>query len=80
MRGWTRYAAAMAIAVWALAGPAGPLADYRPIRFDRVSIEQGLSQSIGPLCIFQDSRGFIWMGTEDGLNRFDGYDFQDLQA
>lgn len=44
-------------------------------RFDRYSLEQGLSQSSG-LCILQDSRGFLWIGTEDGLNRFDGYGFK----
>jgi diguanylate cyclase (GGDEF)-like protein len=44
------------------------------IRFDRISRDDGLSQSTG-LSIFQDSRGFIWIGTEEGLNRYDGYDF-----
>ena len=46
----------------------------RPIRFTRLSLEQGLSQST-VLCVFQDSRGYIWLGTEDGLNRFDGVKF-----
>src|SRR5512135_931505 len=45
------------------------------VRFDRISIEQGLSQS-SVRCVVQDSRGFIWFGTEDGLNRYDGYDFK----
>ncbi len=45
------------------------------IRFDRYSLEQGLSQSSGN-CILQDSKGFLWIGTEDGLNRFDGYGFR----
>ena len=39
-----------------------------PIRFARMSVKQGLSQST-VLCAFQDSRGFMWFGTEDGLNR-----------
>src|SRR5262245_48494731 len=46
----------------------------KPIRFDHLSLEQGLSQS-AVLCIFQDTRGFMWFGTEAGLNRYDGYGF-----
>jgi ligand-binding sensor domain-containing protein/signal transduction histidine kinase len=42
------------------------------LRFDHISIEQGLSQSSVQV-IFQDRRGFLWFGTEDGLNRYDGY-------
>src|SRR5919109_457632 len=45
------------------------------LRFDHITIEQGLSQS-SVRVIFQDSRGFLWFGTEDGLNRYDGYNFK----
>ena len=43
-------------------------------QFDRISIEQGLSQTT-VYCILQDARGFMWFGTRDGLNKYDGYDF-----
>ena len=45
------------------------------LRFDHLNIEQGLSQSSIQV-IFQDSHGFLWFGTEDGLNRYDGYNFK----
>ncbi len=46
----------------------------RSIRFDRISVEQGLSAgTVG--CLLQDSTGFIWIGTQDGLNRYDGTRF-----
>ena len=44
------------------------------MRFEIISREHGLSQA-GVFCIYQDSRGLLWFGTEDGLNRYDGYKF-----
>lgn len=40
------------------------------LKFEHISIEQGLSQST-VFCILQDSKGFMWFGTEDGLDRVD---------
>ena len=45
------------------------------VKFRRLSIEDGLSQS-SVETIVQDHEGFMWIGTEDGLNRFDGYTFK----
>jgi ligand-binding sensor domain-containing protein len=44
------------------------------IRFDLLSIKDGLSQS-SVNCVVQDDQGFIWIGTQDGLNKYDGYSF-----
>ncbi len=46
----------------------------RPLRFDRLSIEDGLSQN-DVFTILQDRQGFMWFGTNFGLNRYDGYAF-----
>ena len=54
--------------------PASLEAHSRNIRFNRISIAEGLSQ-VTVTAIVQDRRGFIWLGTQDGLNRFDGYNF-----
>lgn len=43
-------------------------------RFGHISIKEGLSQS-AINCIMQDNRGFMWFGTQDGLNLYDGYGF-----
>jgi ligand-binding sensor domain-containing protein len=42
--------------------------------FDKLTIENGLSNN-KVNCILQDRRGFIWVGTDDGLNRYDGHNF-----
>lgn len=42
--------------------------------FARLSVENGLSNN-NVTCVFQDSKGFVWIGTQDGLNRYDGYEF-----
>ncbi|HRH66370.1 MAG TPA: two-component regulator propeller domain-containing protein [Bacteroidia bacterium] len=45
------------------------------LRFGRISVDRGLSQST-VFCSYQDSQGFLWFGTDDGLNKYDGYTFE----
>lgn len=47
------------------------LAFQQELRFQKFSLNEGLSQS-SLLCMLQDSKGFMWFGTYDGLNRYDG--------
>ncbi len=42
------------------------------IKFRRLDTRDGLSNS-QILCVFRDSKGFVWIGTPYGLNRYDGY-------
>lgn len=44
------------------------------MRFRYLGLQDGLSQS-SIYCIYQDRDGFMWFGTEDGLNKFNGYNF-----
>lgn len=47
-------------------------AQKKPLIFNNYASEQGLSQN-SVTAIVQDKFGFIWLGTENGLNKFDGY-------
>jgi hypothetical protein len=44
------------------------------VKFEQLSVLHGLSDNrVEAIC--QDSKGFMWFGTEGGLSRFDGYNF-----
>lgn len=63
-------AAALAMAVCLLWQPDAAAA---PVPLSFLDIEQGLSNNT-VRCVFQDHNGFMWLGTFDGLSRYDGYD------
>jgi diguanylate cyclase (GGDEF)-like protein len=58
---------ALALASHAVAAPL-------PMYFDRLDRDSGLSQ-LAVNTVAQDATGFLWVGTEDGLDRYDGYAF-----
>ncbi len=53
--------------------PPAPLG--QDLRFEHLTSEQGLSSN-RVTSVIRDSRGFMWFGTFDGLNRYDGYEFK----
>ncbi|MDB4900741.1 MAG: response regulator [Mucilaginibacter sp.] len=50
-------------------------AQKQQLHFDHLGTANGLSE-LNPNAILQDSHGFIWIATNDGLNRYDGYKFK----
>jgi PAS domain S-box-containing protein len=52
-----------------------PVVDATDIRFTQLSTDQGLSQT-RVIQILQDDQGFLWFGSQYGLNRYDGYKFK----
>src|SRR5262245_17594487 len=53
---------------------AASTASAQKLQFRQLTPDQGLSSSLVQ-AILQDSRGFIWLGTKKGLDRYDGYTF-----
>ena len=71
---WTFRIVALALLVAVILSQ--PLAARsREIRFERIMSEKGLSER-SIICMTHDRRGFMWFGTRDGLNRYDGNTFK----
>ncbi len=51
------------------------VAQYNNIQFENITVDNGLSNS-RPNAIVEDHKGFLWVGTRSGLNRYDGYQFK----
>jgi diguanylate cyclase (GGDEF)-like protein len=52
-----------------------PTHAFDNVKFGKLSTKHGLSQS-NVLCILQDSKGYMWFGTQNGLNVYNGYTFK----
>ena len=59
-------------ATFSFKGQAQKVSDFI---FEKYSIKNGMSQSSAN-CLFQDKLGYIWVGTQAGVDRFDGYHFK----
>jgi signal transduction histidine kinase/CheY-like chemotaxis protein/ligand-binding sensor domain-containing protein len=60
--------------VFLLFGAAAGFSQNQSLKFEHLGTAEGLAQ-INVNCIIQDSRGFIWIGSRNGLNKYDGYKF-----
>src|SRR5579872_4309316 len=68
-----RYPLYLLFCLWQLAAsPANAQPQY--LNFTHIGTQVGLSAN-NVTCILRDKQGFMWFGTRDGLNRYDGYDF-----
>lgn len=64
--------------LWLLGSGVTPgLAQREPgqFRFEHITVNEGLAHS-DAMCAEQDQDGFIWIGTNDGINRYDGYELK----
>lgn len=73
--GLRSFSVGWAIALLLVASLAtNPLRGAEYLRFETAGLDQGLSQ-LSVISIHQDRQGFMWFGTQAGLNRYDGYTF-----
>ena len=70
----TAFLAIVSLTMWSTGSLAGS-GEFHPMHFDQISLEDGLSQS-NVLGIHQDATGLMWFATENGLNRYNGYEIQ----
>ncbi len=57
---------------------ATPVPEVRPMYFEHLTMRDGLSQST-VMSILQDSHEFLWLATESGLDRYDGYSIREYR-
>ena len=62
------------ILLWCVVFPTYGYSQNQSLKFEHIGTLEGLSQ-VDVSSIIQDSRGFMWIGTGNGLNRYDGYKF-----
>ncbi len=55
-----------------------PVPEVRPMYFEHLTMRDGLSQST-VMSILQDSQGYLWLATESGLDRYDGYSIREYR-
>ena len=53
-------------------------AQNESLHFEHIGFEDGISNE-NVIAILQDSKGYMWFGTMDGLNKYDGYSFTKYQ-
>jgi signal transduction histidine kinase/ligand-binding sensor domain-containing protein/CheY-like chemotaxis protein len=76
MRSRTIYRALAALALWALAAPCAiSPANAQRYPFQMYGQAEGLT-NLAPLAVLQDRAGFLWVGTQNGLFRYDGSRFE----
>src|ERR1700742_2496612 len=61
-----------------LAAGTAPQQAARPLYFEHLTVRDGLSQS-SVMSILQDSQGYLWLATESGLDRYDGYSIREYR-
>jgi len=66
------------LAALLLGGALSASAQRSHTQFLRLGLEEGLSQATA-MAVLQDRSGYLWIATEDGLNRYDGYGFSVLK-
>ena len=64
----------LVILLFARQGVCEPVAESG-FRMERITTAQGLSSNI-VFCFLQDRTGYLWVGSDDGLNRYDGREFK----
>lgn len=73
-RGYQKYFLQLGLTFFFLIGIFNSTAQDQQLYFGKLTSKEGLSENVVNV-IYQDSRGFMWFGTNDGLNKFDGYQF-----